>query len=78
MFTASYISCPLSPATAYTNRHMSIQTVNNCNKQKKVNKPWFNKDCSVNKGNSKLQLEAALKIIVLHSPTNELITVLST
>ena len=24
MFTASYISCPLSPATAYTNRHMSI------------------------------------------------------
>lgn len=26
---------------------MSIQTVNNCNKQKRVNKSWFNKDCRV-------------------------------
>ena len=28
-------------------KNMSMQTVNNCNKQKKVNKPWVNKDCSV-------------------------------
>ena len=28
-------------------KNMLIQTVNNCNKQKKVNKPWVNKDCSV-------------------------------
>jgi hypothetical protein len=27
--------------------NVSMQTVNNCNKQKRLNKPWFNKDCSV-------------------------------